>query len=206
MRWWQYFDIHLCGCNQRWINISSVIVSFNALSTEGRPLLQHQSFIKASGLPPEISICWILSRQRCPWWQKKAKSQLWITSVWTGIWVVHQPGSNLSRWVTMTTSSLSFPLSLSFLLWWPSSSVAALLPKDRGEAKSEAAIKRPCLVYLFSAEITAGVLQISPVLRADSPDSNSYDACKISPSTPFLPRPSLKQDQSCRDYMSTCFA
>lgn len=60
----------------------------------------------------------------------------------------------------MTASSLSFPPSYSFLLWWPSSSAAALLPKDNGEAKSEAAIKRPCLVYLFSVEITAGVLQI----------------------------------------------
>lgn len=60
----------------------------------------------------------------------------------------------------MTTSPLSFPFSFSFIVWWPSSSASAPLPKDRGEANSEAAIKRPCLVYLFSAEITSGVLQI----------------------------------------------
>jgi len=40
------------------------------------------------------------------------------------------------------------------------------------EAKSEAAIKWPCLVYLFYAEITAGVLQVFSVLHANSPDSN----------------------------------
>lgn len=93
------------------------------------------------------------------------------------------------------------------LLWWPSSSAAAQLPADRREAKSKAAIKRPRLVYLFSAQITAASFRYFSVLRANSPDGNSDDACRTSPSNLFpppLPKP-LKGDQSREASVSTYF-
>lgn len=93
------------------------------------------------------------------------------------------------------------------LLWWPSSSAAAQLPADRREAKSKAAIKRPRLVYLFSAQITAASFRYFSVLRADSPDGNSDDACRTSPSNLFpppLPKP-LKGDQSREASVSNLF-
>lgn len=68
-------------------------------------------------------------------------------------------------------------------------SAVAHIPKDGREAKLEAAIKRPCLVYLFSAEITADILPILLSSEPSPPDSNLDDACKISPLTPFLVYP-----------------
>lgn len=173
MSLWQYFDIHLCGCNHCWINISFVIIWFNASYVEGQSL--------ATSLYSDLRFQFAKSgAHRDVPYAVKGKIMP-LDHVWTGIGKLDQRGLVLSLWVTVTTSSLSFPFA--FLLYSDGCPALQLLssPKTaQGPSRRQQLNGHAWFIY-FSADITESVLQIFGVLRADSPDSYLDDAFKIPP-------------------------
>lgn len=187
MRQQQYFDIHLCGCNHYWINISSVIISFNALPRSGSA--SAATSVLSQLCAPQISIHWVPSPQRCPWWHIKANPWLWITYCTYklelgGVEAARlnfKPGSHRST-RPITLSSFHFEA----LCWRASSSAVAQLTESWSQRQQ---LNGHAWFIYFMQRLQQAFFRFFSVLRASSPDSNLDDAYKISPASPSPSRP-----------------